>query len=116
MKIAPTIAATNRHHEKLSPGSAKAAQAAALPTSTGASAAGSVRGLAAIAQVRRPFNLGPAWELREVGRTMLLVGVPALLTLLAHVEEQRRVVGELLQAGDPVLGGVERRLQEPQRE
>ena len=56
MKIAPTIAATNRHHEKLSPGSAKAAQAAALPTRTGASAAGSVRGLAAIAQVRRPFK------------------------------------------------------------
>src|SRR5574338_243250 len=112
MKIAPTIAATNRHHEKLSPGSAKAAQAAALPTSTGASAAGSVRGLAAIAQVRRPFNglderFGHLWaagELREVGRTMLLVGVPALLALLAHVEEQRRVVRELLQAGDPVLG------------
>src|SRR5215211_5100291 len=49
MKIDPIRAAMNAPHRKLSAASA----AAALPTSTGAIAAGSVRGRAAISQMRR---------------------------------------------------------------
>src|SRR3954451_2135901 len=55
-------------------------------------------------------------ELREVRALAALPGVAALLALLGHVEEQRRVVGELLEAGDPVLRGVEARLQQAKRE
>ena len=41
-------------------------------------------------------------ELREVGPALLDVGVAALLGLLGHVEEQRRVAGQLLDAGEAV--------------
>ena len=54
----------------------------------------------------------PAWapprrsrsvrELREVGFALLDVRVAAFLRLLAHVEEERGVAGELLDAGEPV--------------
>src|SRR4029450_10510095 len=87
--------------------------AAAVPTSTGAIAAGSVRGRAAISQI---LNSGPFRIFGEVRRASPLVGVAALLTLLGHVEEQGRVVGELLDAGQAVLGGVEARLEQPKRE
>ena len=50
MKIEPIRAAANAPQRKSSPASA----AAALPTSTGAIAAGRVRGRAAIAQMRMP--------------------------------------------------------------
>ena len=50
------------------------------------------------------------------GAALLPVGVPALLRLLASVEEQVGVVGQLLDPGEAVLGRVEARLQEPQRE
>src|SRR5436190_9542906 len=87
--------------------------AAAVPTSTGAIAAGSVRGRAAISQIRKS---GPLRVLGEVRAAALLVRVSPLLALLRHVEEERRVVGELLNPGEAVLGGVEARLQEPEGE
>src|SRR5436190_2671401 len=87
--------------------------AAAVPTSTGAIAAGSVRGRAAISQI---LKSGPLRVLGEVRAAALLVGVSPLLAFLGHVEEERRVVGELLDSGEPVLGGVEARLQQPQRQ
>src|SRR3954471_17665060 len=81
--------------------------ASAVPTSTGAAAAGSVRGRAAISQMcsglkgdhrRRSLRSGSRafGELREVGRALGLVGLAALLGLVAGVEEQVRVVRELL--------------------
>src|SRR6201986_4804901 len=106
MKIAPSSAATNR-----SGWNTWEKPAQAVPTSTGATAAGSVRSRAAISQIRTPLgiaaagvltarappaSLGPPRELREVDRPPLEVGVAALLRLFAHVEEQVGVVGELL--------------------
>src|SRR3954452_8215271 len=82
--------------------------AAAVPTSTGAIAAGSVRGRAAISQI---LKSGPLRVFGEVRAAALLVSVAALLALLRHVEEQSRLVGELLDAGDTVLYGVEARLE-----
>src|ERR687889_1334183 len=59
---------------------------------------------------------GTVGEPREVGLALLFVGVTALLGLLAAVEEEVSVVGELLDAGVAVLVGVEARFQETQRE
>ena len=112
----PISAATKASGRK----SSVCSTAAAVPTSTGAIAAGSVRGRAAISQIliaappprsladdikccrsrvqgRRSGSFG------EVGPAALDVGVAALLALLGHVEEHVRVVRELLQAGEPVL-------------
>src|SRR5690242_8012352 len=100
--------------------------ASAVPTSTGAIAAGSVRTRAAISQMRTPLGRvtarvvaitsRPAGELREVRLALLEVGVAPLLGLLAHVEEKIGVVGELLDAGQAVLVGVEARLEHAQGE
>src|SRR5215210_7365789 len=100
--------------------------ASAVPTSTGATAAGSVRGRAAMSQIRVAEGWswtagtgGLLWalrELREVGPALLLVGLAALARLLGGVEEEVRVVRELLDPAEPVLGGVEARLEQPQRE
>src|SRR6185436_41410 len=114
MKIAPSRAAMNppiRRSTSVMP--------SAVPTRTGAMAAGSVRGRAAMSQMRTPatsLRLRPPRELREVGPALLDVRVAALLGLVAHVEEQRRVARELLHAGEAVLGRVEGRLEHPQRE
>ena len=100
---------------------------ATVPTRTGAIAAGSVRTRAAISQIRTPLGAAPgrpvrcqthgaARELREVRLALLEVGVAPLLRLLAHVEEQVGVVGELLDPGEPVLVGVEAGFQQAQRE
>src|SRR6266487_5967396 len=110
MKIEPMRAAMKAQTRRRSPW---CSIAAAVPTSTGAIAAGSVRGRAAISQILKSRPLRVFGEVRAAS---LLVGVASLLTLLGHVEEQRRVVGELLDPGEPVLGGVEARLQQPQRE
>src|ERR1700724_3661125 len=83
MKIAPARAARNRKGWNTC-----ANPASAVPTSTGATAAGRVL---------------------EVGRA-------ALRGLVRHVKEQVRIVRELLDAGETVLVGVEARLQQPQRE
>ena len=50
------------------------------------------------ARASRPLRV-----LLEVRLAALLVGVAAFLAFLAHVEEQGRVVGELLDPGQPVL-------------
>src|SRR4051812_38634978 len=110
MKTDPISAHTNRSGLKTS-----SLPASAVPTSTGATAAGSVRGRAATSQRRSaPPTSGALRESAEVGLALLDVGVTALLCLLRHVEEEVRVVRELLDAGESVLGGVEARLQEPQ--
>src|SRR3954451_2615888 len=102
MNIAPSSVATN-----VSGLNVPSVAASAVPTSKGAAAAGSVRGRAAISQMcsglkgdhrrsgRRPRSreLG---EVREVGRALGLVGLTALLGLVAGVEEQVGVVRELL--------------------
>src|SRR4051812_17762245 len=59
---------------------------------------------------------GPLWGLGEVWAAPLLVGIAPLLSLLAHVEEESRIVGELLDPGDPVLVRIEARLQQSQRQ
>src|SRR5690348_12363968 len=83
--------------------------ARAVPTRTGATAAGSVRGRAAITQMRTVgFSSGPLRELGEVRLALLLVGVASLLRLLGHVEQQRRVARKLLDARQPVVRGVHR--------
>src|SRR2546421_5832306 len=114
MKIAPSSAATNLNRWNV-----PSCPASAVPTSTGATDAGSVRGRAAISQMRALVFIatsGPAREFREVGPPLLLVRLAPLLGLIAHVEEEVRVVGELLDARKPVLRCVEARLQQPQRE
>jgi hypothetical protein len=55
---------------------------------------------------------GTAGEFREVGFTLLFVGVAPFLCLLAAVEEEVSVVGELLDAGVAIFVGVEARFQE----
>src|ERR1035441_1245237 len=150
MKTAPSSAAPNARAWKR-----PAPSASEVPTSTGATAAGSVRTRAAITQMRTMLvwpvapcpagggaaivlgaavtvrSLGPgsatAWraassgscalgEPGEVGLAPLAIGVATLLRLLAAVEQQVRGVGELLDAAQTVLGRVEARLQQPQRE
>src|SRR5579872_4717526 len=113
MKIAPSSAARNASARKC-----PAPSASEVPTSTGATAAGSVRTRAAITQMRTALVAGecpeaglslvaatlcPSGEAGEVGGALLLVGLAPLLGLLAHVEQQVGVVGELLHAGEPVL-------------
>src|SRR3954464_5698782 len=110
MKMLPTRAATNAPTRM----SSTTSTAAAVPTSTGAIAAGSVRGRAAMSQ-SLTVRSGSPRVLVEVRWPALDVGVPAFLALLRHVEEERCVVGELLQARQPVLGGVEAGLEQAQR-
>src|SRR3954468_23472641 len=112
MKIEPISA-----HAKRSGLNTRSEPASAVPTSTGATAAGSVRGREATSQSRSgPGRLRSLWELAEVGSALLAVGVTALLRLFGCVEEEVGVVGELLDAGQAVLRSVEACLQEPQRE
>src|SRR4051812_10802237 len=114
MKIEPISA-----HAKRSGLNTSSLPASAVPTSTGATAAGRVRGREATSQSRSGLCLGrlrPLGELAEVGSALLAVGVTALLRLFGCVEEEVGVVGELLDAGQAVLGSVEAGLQEPQRE
>src|SRR3954467_11585103 len=108
MKIEPISAHANGSGLKGPPGSASA-----VPTSTGATAAGSVRGRDATSQSRSGLKAASRAlrESLEVGLSLLAVGVTALLGLLRHVEEEVRVVRELLDAGQSVLAGVEACLQ-----
>src|SRR4051812_26648128 len=123
MKIEPISA-----HAKRSGLNVPSVPASAVPTSTGATAAGSVRGRAATAHRRsarprpgpRPApgprsGSGPLRELVEVGLALLGVGSASLPRLVGAVEEEVGVVRELLEAGQPVLRGVEARLHEAQR-
>src|SRR5215218_101296 len=98
MNTLPTNAARNLTGWKTS-----SEPASAVPTSTGATAAGSGR------LGKRSRSLG---ELPEVRLAALDVGVPPLLGLLAHVEEQVGVVSQLLETGEPVVGRVEAGLEQ----
>src|SRR4051812_47019776 len=124
MKIEPISA-----HAKRSGLNVPSVPAKAVPTKTGATAAGSVRGRAATSHRRSapptsgprpargpPPGSGPLRELSEIGLALLGVGSASLLRLLRAVEEEVGVVRELLDSGQPVLGRVEARLQQAQRE
>src|SRR5580693_8669130 len=111
MNTAPSSAATNASGWKW-----PAPSASAVPTSTGATAAGSVRTRAAITQMRTALTLGPLGEAREVRPALLAVCVPSLLDLLAAVEQEVGVMGQLLNPGQSVLRRIEARLQQSQRE
>src|SRR3954471_18847413 len=112
MKIEPISAHAKRSGLKTSSEPAKG-----VPTRTGATAAGSVRGREATSQSRSGLKRSRALgELAEVGSALLAVGVTALLRLFGCVEEEVGVVGELLDAREAVLGCVEAGLQEPQGE
>src|SRR5436309_3554772 len=109
MKIEPIRAQAKRSGLKV-----PSVPASAVPTSTGAIAAGSVRGRAATSHSRS--GLRTLWETPKVRPALLAVGVAPLLRLLRAVEEKVGVVSQLLDAGEPVLGGVKARLQQAQRE
>src|SRR4051795_119416 len=113
MKIEPI-----RAHTKRSGLNVPSVHASAVPTSTGATAAGSVRGREATSQSLSGLKaaLRALRESSEVGLSLLAVGVTALLRLLGHVEEEVRVVRELLDAGEAVVRRVEAGLQQAQRE
>src|SRR3954452_17994708 len=112
MKIEPINAHANR-----SGLNTPSEPASAVPTSTGATAAGSVRGREATSQSRSgPGRLRSLGELAEVGSALLAVGVTGLLRLFGCVEEEVGVVGELLDAGQAVLCSVEAGLEEAQGE
>src|SRR4051812_25647400 len=119
MKIEPISA-----HAKRSGLNVPSVPASEVPTSTGATAAGSVRGRAATSHRRRALpgpdarraGSGALRELVELGLALLGVGSASLPRLVGAVEEEVGVVRELLEAGQPVLRGVEARLHEAQRE
>src|SRR3954452_1727417 len=113
MKVDPISA-----HTKRSGLNVPSVPASEVPTSTAAPAAGSVRGREATSQSRSGLKAASRAlrELSEVWLSLLAVGVTALLRLLGHVEEEVGVVRKLLDARQAVLGGVEARLQEAQRE
>src|SRR3954452_8605140 len=104
MSSEPSRAATKRRGWNI-----PAVAASAVPTSTGAAPVGSVRGRAAMSQMRTALGRsaaawawtvisGPPRELREVRPALGLVGLASLLRLLGGVEEQVGVVRELLHA------------------
>src|SRR4051794_2444065 len=119
MKIEPISALMNRSGLNV-----PSVPASEVPTSTGATAAGSVRGRAATSHRRRALpgpdarraGSGALRELVELGLALLGVGSASLPRLVGAVEEEVGVVRELLEAGEPVLGGVEACLQQPQCE
>src|ERR1017187_10165703 len=112
MNTAPSSAATNTSAWKW-----PAPRASEVPTSTGATAAGSVRTRAAITQMRTALTRsGSPGKPGEVRLALVPVGIASLLGLLASVEQEVRVVRKLLDAAQPVLGRIEARLQQAQRE
>src|ERR1700680_4228012 len=99
MKSAPSSAAKNASLWNRS-----APRATEVPTSTGAIPAGSVRTRAAISQMRAArTRSGALREAGEVRCALLPVGVAALLRLLAAVEEQVRVMRQLLDARETIF-------------
>src|SRR3954468_7005528 len=120
MSSEPSRAATKRRGWKI-----PAVAASAVPTRTGAAPVGSVRGRAAMSQMRMALGRSawtwtvmsrPPGELRVIRLALGLVGLAPLPGLLGAVEEEGGVVRELLDAGVAGRVGVEARLEEPQRE
>src|ERR1700682_6126066 len=106
MNTAPSSAAKNASGAKC-----RAPSASDVPTSTGATAAGSVRTRAAITQMRTALTrLGSLGEPGEVRLALVPIRVAALLRLLAPVEQQVRIARELLDPRQSILGRVEARL------
>src|SRR2546430_4456324 len=113
MKIDPTSAQRKRSGLKTC-----SLPASAVPRGTGAIAAGSVRGRAATSHSLSELRTDSRTlrEPVEVRLALLEVGVAPLLRLLRHVEEEVRVVRELLDAREAVLSRVEAGLQQAQGE
>src|SRR6202162_1027387 len=88
---------------------------APLPRPAFAAAPPSTRRRAAPAGVP-PRRSRAVRELREIRLPLLHVRVAPLLGLLAHVIEEGRVTGELLDSGQAVAVGVEPGLEQSQRE
>src|SRR5262249_2176527 len=103
--------ARRRAPAKCPPGRAPPTPAAASPVRPLSSSEGASDGRrppARLELARPPSSAsGSPREPREVRTALLTVGVPALLRLLAGVEEQVRVVGELLDPRESVFGRVE---------
>src|SRR3954447_12862179 len=110
MATAAMSAATALHHTSFTSPTAHA-----VPTSTGTMAAGSVRGRAPATHLLTAASRALR-ELLEVRAALVHVGVATLSRFLGLVVEQRRVAGELLDAGEAVVGRVHRRLDHAQRE
>src|SRR5262249_14679690 len=98
------------------------AAAHAVPTTTGTTAAGSVRSRAAAIQVRsgsgESVMASRSWialEPRDLGLALLQVRLLALAALVGGVVHQGRRAGELHHAGLTVAVGVHRQLEEAQR-
>src|SRR5437660_3590791 len=96
--------------------------ATAVPASTGDTEAASVAGRTADHQTRAGViagtvttTSGSLWEFGEIRFAFLDVRVAALLCLFAHVIEERRVAGQLLDAGKAVVRGIEPGLEHAQR-
>src|SRR3954451_22313510 len=103
MKIEPTSAQTNASGRNV-----PSPIASDVPTSTGATAAGSVRGRAATSQSfsglkAEARSSRTARELVELRAPLLPVRVAAFLRFLRPVEEEVRVVRELLDSRESVL-------------
>src|SRR3954464_11439705 len=98
MKIEPISAQANRSGLRV-----PSVPARDVPTSTGATAAGSVRGRDATSQSRSGLKAASRAlrEPVEVGLSLFAVGVTALLRLLRHVEEEVGVVREVLRPARP---------------
>src|SRR3954447_3379033 len=120
MSSEPSRAATKRRGWKI-----PAVAASAVPTRTGAAPVGSVRGRAAMSQMRMALGRSawtwtvmsrPPGEVRVIRLALGLVGLAPLPGLLGAVEEEVGVVRELLDAGVAVLVGVEARLDQAQGE
>src|SRR6266545_4342124 len=118
MASATTSASRPAHHR-----APPSCTAAAVPARTGATDAARVAGRTADHQTsdgRRVcaavIELRALGKLGEVRLAFLHVGVATFLRLVAHVVEERRVARELLDAGKPVVGGVEPGLEHAQRE
>src|SRR5260370_39841665 len=95
--------------------------ATAVPASTGATEAASVAGRTADHQTRPGVraeagitNSRSLGKLRKIGLSLLHVRVAAFLRLFAHVVEKSCVARELLDAGQPVIGSVQARLEKAQ--
>src|SRR5690349_23215632 len=101
------INAANARHQ-MNPCPSVSPTAHAEPTSTGTTAAGSVRGRApATHWLNVATRSGPPRKRREVGLALRLVRLAPFLGLIRGVEEEVGVVRQLLDAREPVFVRME---------